>query len=147
MRPDYLGAFGLLETSDGVLLVSNRRTIDGVSRLVWDLPGGGVEAGETLTEALRREMREETGLVVDVGELVLVAEGEFLRDGRRTSVWRSMFFRVTTDSLTIDTSGEPDIHGHRFAVRDELPALLDAPYHGAFRSWLATGARYGFDRW
>ncbi len=144
---DYLGVFGFLESPEGVLLVANRRIIGGENRIVWDLPGGGVEAGETLAEALVREMLEETSLDVDVGELLFVAEGERLRAGARTGLWRSFFFRISCAALRI--RAEPGIEGYRFEPLAALPALLDAPYHRGFLRWLSSGGalRHAFDVW
>ncbi|MFG2396209.1 NUDIX hydrolase [Streptomyces lydicus] len=53
---------GILRRGDEVLLV--REGLGAGGELLWSLPGGGIEDGELMHEALRREMREETGLRV-----------------------------------------------------------------------------------
>ncbi|MGQ0740858.1 MAG: NUDIX hydrolase [Alphaproteobacteria bacterium] len=40
----------------------------------WSIPGGKVEPGESLHEALKREVREETGIEIEIGALAGVAE-------------------------------------------------------------------------
>lgn len=41
---------------------------------LWSIPGGKLEAGETLVEACRREVKEETGIAVRVVSMVAVVE-------------------------------------------------------------------------
>src|SRR4029078_11484268 len=63
---------------DGHILVARRAR--GPALGVWTLPGGVVEAGETLTEALLREVHEETGLTIE--PVTLAGHREVLvRDG------------------------------------------------------------------
>src|SRR5437667_7128487 len=59
-----IGVYALVFDGEHVLL-AHRRDIDW-----WNLPGGGMEVGETVDEALRREVAEETGLEVEVEQLV-----------------------------------------------------------------------------
>jgi 8-oxo-dGTP diphosphatase len=61
---------GLLVHDGSILMVEQGR---GAERY-WLLPGGGVMFGETLSEALRRELREELGLRVGVQRLVAIVE-------------------------------------------------------------------------
>jgi acetyl-CoA carboxylase carboxyl transferase subunit beta len=59
----------------GRLLVVLRRNEP--SRGRWSVPGGRVEDGEQLSDAARREVREETGLAIDVGRELGVVRMEY----------------------------------------------------------------------
>jgi ADP-ribose pyrophosphatase YjhB (NUDIX family) len=59
---------GAVVIEHGALLLVRRGRPPAVGR--WSIPGGRVEHGETITEAVRREVAEETGVDVVVGDLV-----------------------------------------------------------------------------
>ena|SRR5260221_8600917 len=63
-----------------ILLIS---FADDKSDFHYNLPGGGVEPGESLTEALKREAWEEACADIDVGKLLLVTEYEPRRNAGR----------------------------------------------------------------
>jgi 8-oxo-dGTP diphosphatase len=64
-RPQKLVVAGLLCQGDRVLLA--RRRADQAHPGQWEFPGGKIEPGEAPTDALRRELREELAVDVEVG--------------------------------------------------------------------------------
>jgi ADP-ribose pyrophosphatase YjhB (NUDIX family) len=137
-REDFLGAFALIEDARGVLMVANRRCVAGTWTQVWDLPGGQVEPGELLHEALARELREELAIEARGSpQLLFQQEGERRIAGRRAYVWRSFFFRVAEFAGTPRAGGE--VQGVHWFGRAALGAVLTAPYHDSFRQWLRDG--------
>lgn len=93
-----MGVGAIVVDRDRVLLVERgQEPLKGI----WSLPGGAVEAGETLEEAVRREVREETGLEIEPLSLAAVFE-RIMPDANG----RTEYHYVLIDYLCRVTGGE-----------------------------------------
>lgn len=88
----------------------------------WSVPGGMLELGETLRDGVRREVLEETGLVVEPGEVLDIFDSIFT-DGEG----RTQYHYVLIDYLCRPVSGEAtagtDVSEVRWVVENDLPAM------------------------
>ncbi len=99
---DYIGVGvgALIRGEDGRLFLARRGPQAKNERGLWEFPGGAVEFGETLADALRREMREEYGIELEVGVLLDVVDHILPEEGQH---WVSPTF------LCRVTAGQPQI--------------------------------------
>jgi 8-oxo-dGTP diphosphatase len=114
-----VGVGAIIIEGDRVLLVKRANPpIQGQ----WSIPGGVLEVGEMVREAAVREAREETGLMVEPGELLGVYD-RILRDPEQ----RVQYHYVLIDFLCRPVGGEllaaSDAAEVRWFRREELPAL------------------------
>lgn len=137
-RRPILGVGAIILDGDDVLLIQR-----GAEPLAgyWSIPGGKVEFGETLEEALRREMREELGVEVRIEALAELFERQIRNEGGEVEhhyvladYWCSVSSREyragddaadarwvgrgELDSLRI-TSGTPLVIEKAFRLRDD----------------------------
>jgi ADP-ribose pyrophosphatase YjhB (NUDIX family) len=134
------------ERPDAVLLVEHAGLWS--DEPFWAPPGGGVAYGESLHEALRREVMEETGVDAEIGPLRYVLD--FVRPPLHAV---SFFFEATprdgaslhSARLGSDPELAPDgqiLRALRLVPLDDLPGLT--LYPAPFTTRLAPDARAGF---
>ena len=110
---------GLLERDGRVLVVGNQ--YPNHEALLWNLPGGRQEWNETAPMTVERELREETGLDVHVGELLYLAES--FDHVARTHV-TALCFAITADGEPAVPPADAHVRACRFVAYEDLPALL-----------------------
>ncbi|NOZ27681.1 MAG: NUDIX domain-containing protein [Chloroflexi bacterium] len=85
LRP---AVYGVVVHQGNVLLVNTRHTGK------YYLPGGGVDLGERIEDALKREVREETGIEVEVEEFAHFREDFFYYDPLDEAYHSLLFFYI-----------------------------------------------------
>ncbi len=106
---------------DGGLALIVRRATEPLKGQ-WSIPGGMLELGEKLREGLAREVREETGLEVEVGDVLDVFDSIFPdAQGRTQYHYVLIDYRCTVKSGTA-TAGS-DVSEVRWAKPEELEGL------------------------
>ncbi len=113
-------AGAVVSRADGRILVVRRGQAPSAG--LWSIPGGRVEADETLEVAARREVREETGLDVVVGALIGEVE---LPHGADTYLVSD--FSATVDGDPDELRAGDDASDARWVTYDEIQSLDCSP--------------------
>ncbi|MBN2006539.1 MAG: A/G-specific adenine glycosylase [Anaerolineae bacterium] len=112
--PHYDVAAAVIVREDGHLLVAQRRLQDMLGGL-WEFPGGKREDGETLPEALQRELKEEMDIEISVGAELIVVRHAYTH------------FRITLHAFLCQLAeGTPrciECEDYRWATPEEIQAL------------------------
>jgi len=119
--PDHpIIGVGAVIVDDGRVLLVRRGTEP--LKGEWSVPGGMLELGEKLRDGVRREVLEETGLVVEPGEVLDVFDSIFNDDAGRTE-----YHYVLIDYLCRPVSGEAkagtDVSEVRWVAESDLPEM------------------------
>lgn len=137
--PDRPAAFAVLERNGRIALVRVERRSRG---LALDLPGGGIDEGETAAEAAIRECGEEAGLVVVLdAEPFVHADHFFLHNDGEVRNTRGAFFvgRVLAEDARLKIEDDHDLV---WMSAQEAVVRLDRDSHAwAVTAWLRLRAR------
>ncbi len=136
---DYIGVGvgAIIVDAEGRVFLAKRGAKAQNERGLWEFPGGAVEFGETLRDALKREIREEYGMTIEVGDLLTVTD-HILPDEKQHWVSPSYICRIVAGTPTIVEPEKCDEIGW-FALEDIPEALTQVTRHdlGLYRDYVA----------
>jgi 8-oxo-dGTP diphosphatase len=127
----------LLRWQDRILLCRHEKVGRGD---YWLLPGGGVNSGESLTDALHRELNEEVGITDEIPVEGPVAIVDSIAPQRGLTAKHVVHIIFAGDlsgrSLAAVTSQDAAVRGHRLFDRAELDdVVLHPPIQRFLRRW------------
>lgn len=76
----------------------------------FDVVGGRVESGETMADGLKREIKEEAGLCVNVGEVIHVTDNFISIQGEKAQIVRIYYQCTTVDDVEVILSDDHDYY-------------------------------------
>ena len=97
----------------------------------WAPPGGGLEFGQTISETIIREFKEETNIDVTPGQFMFGCE--FIDEPLHAI---ELFFEVVSHSQDVSTGFDPELQiilEARFMTSGEIKAMPVKNLHGIFR--------------
>ncbi len=122
-----VSVYAVLIKNDQVLLCRLSEQL-GLDAGRWTLPGGGIEFGEPIIEALYREVKEETGLLIEFESWLTVSEDTFTNSQNSTQVIRLIALaRVVSGELQYEIDGSTDMaQWHPLDSVENLPLVKTA---------------------
>jgi len=112
----------LILNPDGeVLLIRSHKWKD-----AYVMPGGHIELGERMEDALRREILEETGLEIEVVEFL--GHQEFVYDEAFWKHRHFIFFDYVCKALSTDVTLNDEAQEYAWVSLEETPTILVEPY-------------------
>ncbi len=135
MNEPRIRVSAILRWEERVLLCRHEKP----GREYWLLPGGGVNAGESLVDALQRELVEELGIAEEVpveGPVAICDSIEPKRPVRKHVVHIVFAGDLTGRSLETVQSSDAAVRGHRLFSLPELDSIaLHPPMQRFLRRW------------
>lgn len=117
-KTPLIGVGAVVQRGKRILLIKRANE---PARGLWSIPGGLVEVGETLKEAAKREVEEETGIKVEIGEFLDIIENIIRdRDGRVKFHYVLIDFRAKPVSEDAELSPSSEALEARWFTPEEM---------------------------